>query len=67
MMPFEEKHLRKLSVCLKNLGISVTRSYYDEVFGKQEGTVYQGLLVATSEDEFDARLHSLTKGILGET
>ena len=45
---------------LKNLGISETRSYYDEVFGKQEGTVYQeGLLDATSEDEFDARLHSL--------
>ena len=45
---------------LKNLAITETRSYYEEVFGKQEGTVYQeGLLDATSEDEFDARLLSL--------
>ena len=44
---------------LKNLGINETRSYYDEVFGKQDGSIYQGLLDANSEDEFDARLNSL--------
>jgi hypothetical protein len=45
---------------LTNLKIGETRSYFEEVFGKQEGNVYQvGLVDAASEDEFDARLLSL--------
>ncbi|CAB3988141.1 Hypothetical predicted protein [Paramuricea clavata] len=42
---------------LTNLKIGETRSYFEEVFGKQEGDVYQeGLVDAASEEEFDARL-----------
>ena len=41
------------------LGIRETSTYLNEVFGRQEGDIYEGLLDACSEDDFDARLLSL--------
>ena len=45
---------------LASLGRKEHKQYFDEIFGIQEGTVYEmGLLGATSEDVFDAILASL--------
>lgn len=54
-------HFRKnVESKLASLGVKEHKQYIDEIFGKQEGTVYEmGLLDATSEDMFDAILASL--------
>ena len=45
---------------LTSLGVPDHQQYISEIFGKQDGTVYEkGLLVAASDDEFDALLASL--------
>ena len=41
---------------LLNLGICETSTYLNEVFRKQKGDMYKGLLDACSKDDFDARL-----------
>jgi len=54
-------HFRKnVESKLASLGVKEHKQYIDEIFGKQEKTVYEmGLLDATSEDMFDAILASL--------
>lgn len=57
------RHFRcNLQTFLSTLGTTpnLNHSYFEEIFGKQEGNVYQeGLLDACSDDDFDARLPSL--------
>ena len=54
-------HFRKnIETKLASLGVKEHKQYIAEIFGQQEGTVYEmGLLDATSEDMFDAILASL--------
>ena len=57
-------HLRcfrcNLQTFLSALSTTTTHEYFDEIFGKQEGNVYQeGLLDAVTDDDFDVRLFSL--------
>ena len=55
------RHFRcNLQIFLSTLSATTTHEYFYEIFGKQEGNVYQeGLPDAVADDDFDARLLSL--------